>query len=208
MRYCGVVTVRVREVRLAVEPQAWLVSVGTGGVLTSLKHAAQVRDMLFPPTALPTARVVVLDLNAVPTPGYLEELILPLARGIRGGSYGPLKLVVSTPDPGVVRFLHYLATAHDLPIYVTSRPDAIAEAKPVGDLTPTELETLDTLAERGGSITASELSTIIGIEATAAGNRLVNLARKGYVYRFTRPKREGDLFVDPRSARLANPAAG
>ena len=47
---------------------------------------------------------------------------------------------------------------------------------------------------------ASDLADRAGIEATAAGNRLVNLVRKGYVYRWERPRREGDLFVDPRLA--------
>ena len=79
-------------------------------------------------------------------------------------------------------------------------PDDLDSARPIGDLTATERSTLELLKDVGGRATASDPADRAGIEATAAGNCLVNLVRKGYVYRCERPRREGDLFVDPRLA--------
>ncbi len=42
-----------------------------------------------------------------------------------------------------------------------------------------------------------QLARAISIEPTAAGNRLVNLERKGYVYRISRARRQDDLFIGP-----------
>jgi DNA-directed RNA polymerase subunit L len=45
---------------------------------------------------------------------------------------------------------------------------------------------------------------LAGIEVNAAVNRLSSLAKKGYVHRINRPRREGDAFVDLLSAAQQN----
>ena len=47
-------------------------------------------------------------------------------------------------------------------------------------------------------MTASALASAVGLQPTAANNRLVNIERKGFVLRVKRGRDEGDLFVDPR----------
>ena len=66
-------------------------------------------------------------------------------------------------------------------------------------LTARDRETLGLVFEAGGTVHASGLANQVGIEKTAAGNRLVSLQKKGFVQRVERPHPAGDLFVDPRS---------
>lgn len=181
-------------------------SPGTGrGIWTDRRAAAVFRDRAFPERASEDPTLAVLDLTGVfPTPGVLQDLVLPLAQRIRGGLLGTCYLVVCTHDSGVADFLRYLAREHALPLFVASSTAALGEAQPLGDLTSTEQTTLNLLLEQGGAATASELAHWIGLGPTAAGNRLVNLARKGFLYRQTQPRREGDLFVDPRAATAAS----
>lgn len=182
------------------EPQVRVVFVGTVGVVHDRKAAATLREERFPPTAAQGPTVAVLDLSGmIPTPGVLQELLVPLAQKIRGGAYGPLVLVVCTTDQAVADVVGYLAKAHDLAMFVTSAPENLRDAHPVGDLTPADLASFETLADLGGQATASQFALRAGLEQTAAGNRLVNLAKKGYIYRTARSRREGDLFIDPRS---------
>jgi DNA-binding transcriptional ArsR family regulator len=148
----------------------------------------------------------VLAINGSPTvnPGPLRELVLPLAQGIRGGVYGQNVLFVSSAFDGVKEFVRDLAVANEISLYWTSSPDRLEDATPLGEVTPTELETLQAVRDAGGGITVSDLATRTGLEPTAAGNRLVNLAKKGYVYRLERPRREGDLYIDPRGPLLVD----
>ena len=142
-----------------------------------------------------------LDLAGIAfTPSTLQELILPLAQRIRGGEYGPVCLVISTPDPGVGDFIRYMAQAHRLPLYLAHSPFDLQEATPVGALTRTERSTLSTINVLGGQVTASRLAAAEGIGPSAAANRLVNLDREGYLIRQPRGRREGDLYIEPRSA--------
>jgi hypothetical protein len=124
-------------------------------------------------------------------------MLLPLAQRIKGGQYGEMVLAVSTVDHGVADFIRYMAVVHDLPIFVTSDTDDLAGAEPAGNLTPTEKTSLRAIGQLGGKVTANELAKHLGVEATAAGNRLINLSKKGLVYRIERPRREGDLYIDP-----------
>ena len=187
-------------------PDVRLVFPGTAGLWADRHQAALLRELYFPRTAVSNPTIAILDLQGIfPTPGVLEDLILPIAQGIRGGVYGPLLLVVSTPDRSVVDFLNYLARTRDVPLFVVSYPEQVRDAEPVGNLTSTDRTTLNVLMGVGGTVTASQLANRVGIEQTAAGNRLVNLANKGFLYRITQPGREGDLFVDPRS--VVDPAA-
>ena len=146
-------------------------------------------------------QILVLDLAGIAfTPSALQELILPLAQRIRGGEHGTVRLVISTTDPGVSDFIRYMAQAHQLPLYLSHSPFDLREGTPVGALTKTEKSTLDTINVLGGQVTASKLAVTEGIKPSAAANRLVNLDREGYLVRHQRGRREGDLYIEPRSA--------
>jgi uncharacterized membrane protein len=164
--------------------------------------ATDFRTRNFPPgpVAPLTATVIAIDGTPTANPGPLRELVLPIAQAIRGGVYGQTVLFVSSAMDGVGEYLQDLAIANDVGLYWSENPDDLESARPVGDLTATERSTLELLKNVGGRTTAADLADRAGIEATAAGNRLVNLVRKGYVYRWERPRRDGDLFVDPRLA--------
>ena len=170
-------------------------------LLKDLHRAALVRDRLATQLRrLDAPQVLVLDLAGVAlTPATLQELVLPLAQRIRGGEYGTVRLVVSTPDLGVAAFVRYMAQAHQLPLYLSPSPFDISESTPIGNLTKTENNTLDTIVMLGGQVTASMLAEAEGIRPSAATNRLVNLDREGYLVRKTRGRREGDVYIEPRS---------
>ena len=165
------------------------------------QEAVAFREEHFPPRPASQPTAAVIDLNGMPTAnvGRLRELVLPIAQGIRGGVYGQTVLSLSSTVDGFVDFANDLAIANDVGFFWSATSDDIREAKPLGDLSTTERETLGLVKAAGGETTASELAARADIEATAAGNRLVNLVRKGYLHRIDRPRRDGDLFVDPRS---------
>ena len=171
-------------------------------LLSDRRVAALVRDLLA--THLKSSgepQVLVLDLAGIAfTPAALQELILPLAQRIRGGEHGTMRLVISTTDPGVGDFLRYMAYAHRLPLYLSHSPFDLRKGMPVGALTNTERNTLDTISVLGGQVTAAKLAATEGIGPSAATNRLVNLDRVGYLVRQKRGRREGDLYIEPRSA--------
>ena len=171
-------------------------------VLKDRKLAALTRDRLAAHlNLLDDPQVLVLDLAGVAfTPSSLQELVLPLAQRIRGGEHGTVRLVICTTDPGVGDFIRYMAQAHQLPLYLSSSPFDLREGIPVGDLTKTERSTLDTIITLGGQVTASRLAATEGIKPSAAANRLVNLDREGYLVRQSRGRREGDVYIEPRSA--------
>ena len=146
-------------------------------------------------------QVLVLDLGgSAYTPLGLQELILPLAQRIRGGEYGTMRLVISTSNPGVGNYIRFMAQAHEVPLYLAPSPSNLWEGHPVGGLTETERDTLDTIIAFGGRVTASSLAAIDSIRPSAATNRLVNLDREGYLLRQPRGRREGDMYIEPRSA--------
>ena len=164
--------------------------------------AALTRDRLARQLGLVSdPQVLVLDLAGVAfTPSALQELVLPLAQRIRGGEYGTIRFIISTTDPGVSDFIRYMAQVHQLPLYLSRSPFDLWEGTPVGELTKSERSTLDTIVELGGQVTASRLAATEGIRSSAATNRLVNLDREGYLVRQPRGRREGDLYIEPRSA--------
>lgn len=162
--------------------------------------AAELRKAAFPPTALQSPTVYVLDLNSVyPVAGVLEEYVVALAREIRDGLRGPVSLVVDAKNASVRHQLAFLAGTHRLPLFLASSqsPLSVAEAEPAG-LTPSESQTLDVIAEMGGRITAPSLARRLRLRHTAALNRLTPLVEKGYLYRKRRPGRTPDIFCDPR----------
>ena len=145
--------------------------------------------------------ILVLDLAGMTlTPSTMQELILPLAQRIRGGEYGTVCLVISTPDQGVADFVEYMAEINRLPLYLCLPPFDLVKATPVGCLTQTASNTLDSIIMLGGRVTASMLADTEGIRSSAAINRLVNLDREGYLIRQPRSRLEGDIYIEPRSA--------
>lgn len=171
-------------------------------MLTDPGAAAHIRDHLakqLNPCDEPV--VLVLDLAGMEfTPSALQELILPLAQRIRGGEHGIVRMVVSTTDAGVGDFIRYMAHVHELPLYLSYSPFELKESTPVGALTSTERDTLDTIRELGGHVTASRLAEEEGIKPSAAANRLASLDRGGYLVRQQRGRRQGDLYIQPPSA--------
>lgn len=171
-------------------------------IYPDLRQVARWRDAEFPATSLAAPRVVRVNLEgALLTPAALQELVLPVARGIREGVYGPLVLIVVTPDEATVGYLDWLAQCHEVSFFVTpSTATPLDEARPVGALTRTDKDTLDLVTRAGGTVTSSGLAGIGGIEVNAAVNRLAKLARKGFVQRVARTRREGDIYSDVRVA--------
>ena len=123
-----------------------------------------------------------------------------------------MTLVVCTQDEGVRVVLRALAQSQDVALYIAPSPRELDKAEPAGSLTPTEQETLKVLHGLGGRSTIATFAEATGLEANAATNRLVSIKNKGFVQRIERPRRQGQLFLDPRAARLhedpADPTSG
>jgi len=170
---------------------------------------AQYRDREFPPTATGWERVFCINLEGgFFSPGALMEMIVPIGQAIRGGVYGSAALVVVSSDDGTVAFLEALAQKHELPIFLSRSADSpLSDARPVGALTTAEMETYGLIRSAGGEVTSSGVADLAGIEVNAAVNRLSALARKGYVHRVARSRREGDAYVDLLSAAEQSVAA-
>lgn len=178
-----------------------MVPVGTGAaVWRDPKAAAIRRDSEFPPVSGGAPRIGILDFGEIqPVPAALREFLVPLGEGIRSGRYGTFSLFVTAPDDATREFVRYLSTARDFPIYIAPSVARVSEATPAGELTVTERDTLDVLARCGGTLTATQFAATTDTNVTTAGNRLINLARRGYVHRIPQSGRAGDLFVDPRA---------
>jgi hypothetical protein len=169
------------------------------GDLSDPERAAQALVSTVPATVFKHPTTLVIDLRGkLLSPSALTELIVPLGQGIRGGAYGDAKLVVATTDPAVQEFVALLASRYQIPMFVTNSPEETLQAHPVGDLTEADIETLEELRASGSVATVSSLAEAVGLQPTAANNRLVNVVRKGFVLRVKRGRDEGDLFVDPR----------
>ena len=142
--------------------------------------------------------VALIDFGTVaPTTRVLREFFVPFREATN--AHANVSYVLSSSDPATREVLSWMADANDLGMYITSSPEFLRDAEPAGDISAAEAETLEQLKRLGGTLTAAELAEWMGLEATAAGNRLVNLARKGYVLRIQRPRRQGDQFIDPRT---------
>jgi hypothetical protein len=173
------------------------------GDLSDPETAARLRDAWIPATAFTRPTTLVLDLSGkLLSPSALKELIVVLGQRIRAGMYGDARLVVATSDPAVQESCALLARTYQIPLYLatSSRAEDVFHAIPAGDLTEADVETLEEVRASGSVITASGLAGAVGLQATAANNRLVNVERKGFVLRVRRGRDEGDLFVDPRVA--------
>jgi hypothetical protein len=187
-------------------PAIRVIRVSTGGVLLDREHAAYKGNFAVPPAAVKSPETFVVDLESDRSEILaLQSLLLPLAERVRNGFYGSVRLVVSSTDPGVALLVDYLAANYSLPIFLSkgSSGEALRDARPAGNVTATEVATLDAiLNSEGVGLTASGLAERFGIELTAAGNRLVNLEKRGLVYRLRQPGREADRFIDPRASQV------
>jgi hypothetical protein len=176
------------------------------GDLSDPAQAAHVVAGLNPETGEPGPHLAILDLSGkLLSPASLRELIVSVGQKAQAGIYGDIKLVLVSSDPAVVEQANLLAREHQLPLFIASSrdPAAIEEAVPAGDLTLAERETLGALRRLGGLATVSRFAEAMDLEPSAATNRLVNVDRKGYLYRVERGRRLGDVFVDPRIRRQA-----
>lgn len=166
---------------------------------------AHFRDEQFPPTASSNERILMINLEGVfLSPGALMDMILPVARSVRSGVYGPTSLLVITSDDATIEFLESMAERHDLSLFVSpSSNKPLSEARPIGALTTTEADTLSLVRQSGGVVTSSRIADLAGIEPNAAVNRVTGLVRKRYLHRVSRSRSEGDTFVDLLSAPSA-----
>lgn len=183
----------------------------TTGPLFDLEAIDRFRDGLVEPSGVSEPTTLAINLEGrFPSPGVLVDLILPLARAVKGGMYGPLNVVVCTQDQAVQNIIGALASAEDLRIFIAPSRRELDLAEPVGRLTATEKETLDIVNGLGGRATVAMFSTATGLEPNAATNRLVALLNKGFVQRVQRPGRQGQLFLDPRIAaeEVDDPTSG
>lgn len=177
-------------------PRLIVYTVATGGLIDLPSIPSSVRHVAANQLGSRQPTVLVLELGSarfeVQT---LLEMLTPLAREIRAGRFGEVVLVVATTQDSVASIVRMVSETEDLPMYVTSSVNQVKYAQPAGRLTPTEKASLEALDFLGGHVTASRFASQTSLELTAAGNRLSNLARRGYVLRMPRSRREGDLFV-------------
>jgi len=175
------------------------------GDLTDPEQVIHVVEDLKPGTG-EGPHLAILDLSGkLFSPASLRQLIVPFGQQILGGVFGQMKVVIVSADPAVLEQVALLAREHQLPFFlaVSRDPAAVEQAMPAGDLTPSEAETLNYIRELGGMTTVARLAEAMNLESNAATNRLVNVDRKGYLYRIKRNRQLGDLFVDPRTRRQA-----
>ena len=176
------------------------VRVATGPVVWDDPHADQVVRRFMSLEREHPPMLVVIDLDATyPTARVLQRLVVNLGEDVMAGRYGSCSLVFCSQDEDTRNVIYDIAESQSVAIFLCSTYEDVRYADPVGDLTPSDLETLDFVFNEGGTVNAQDLANRDGIEQTTAGNRLVSLQKKGYVLRVQQPHPVGDLFIDPRS---------
>jgi hypothetical protein len=171
-------------------------------------RAEEFRKTAFPLTAAQSPTVFVLDLNDVyPWANVLDTYLVTLAREVREGFHGQVSLVVKTMNTVLRQQVEMLAHINNVPLFLAAvtAPLEISESKPVG-LAPSDRQTIDVVGDLGGRVTAAVVAERLGLQHTAALNRLNGLVLKGYLHRLRRPGRTADLFVDPRFPSLEETA--
>ncbi len=156
-----------------------------------------------PPTDPNNPVVYVLDLAGIlPSVRILDDIMSKLVSIVDRRAPHSIAFVVATDDAAVRHFVQMLALERDLPLYVSdsASPLSVMAAIPVGDLSATEQQTLSSIEQLGGRVTAGQLSRQLGIKSTAASNRLATLEAKGLLYRQSQPGRSPDVFIDHRVA--------
>jgi hypothetical protein len=183
------------------------VNAGTGSAVWDDPNASgswnRVIERVMPRDRRHGPMIGILDLAKLrPTPVVLRDVIVAIGEDVRAGRYGNFTFVVSSEDDATRSVVSDIAFAKDVAIFVSSSPNHLEQAEPVGDLTVKDRETLGLVLKAGGTVTAAELAEKLGIEQTTAGNRLIALNKKGYLQRLQRPHPVGDQFLDARSVRL------
>lgn len=182
------------------------VPAGTGSAVWDDPHAETVIQRFMPRDRMHRPTIGIVHLGGVrPTPGVLRNVVVTLGEDIKAGRYGEFSLIVSSEDAATRSVISDIAASQNVAVFVCASPSAIDEAEPVGGLTLKDRETMNLVLKAGGTVTAMDFAQQNGVEQTTAGNRLVSLHKKGYLQRVTRPHPVGDLFIDPRSMRLAHP---
>ena len=176
------------------------VPAGTGPAVWDDPYADQVVHRFMPPERKHPPMLGVIHMDAVrPTPGVLRNVVVTLAEDVKAGRYGNCSLFICSRDEDTRSVIGDIAESQNIAVFLCSTYADLKYAEPVGGLTAKDHETLCLVSDAGGTVNAMGLAERVGIEKTAAGNRLVSLQKKGFVQRVERPHPAGDLFVDPRS---------
>lgn len=185
-----------------------IVAAGTGSSVWDQPNADLVIQRFMPPDRRHGPMVGIVHLGGVrPTPNVLRDVVVTIGEDVRAGRYGDFTLIVSSEDEATRSVIGDIAKSQDVPMFISSSTIDLSCAEPAGGLTAKDRETLDYVLSVGGTVTATEMASQVGVEQTTAGNRLVSLHKKGYLQRLTRPHPIGDLFMDPRSVRLTDSGA-
>jgi hypothetical protein len=168
---------------------------------TDPKAAAEWRAAVLPATAWDGPAMRMLNLEGVGDHLGLHagsELVGRVVEGLAAGSYGKAFWfgVVSASAP-VQEYATALAEHYGTTIYFASTFDTTPHAIRPSSITVTEHKTLDAVLSLGGRLTAAELAVHQDLEPAAATNRLSTLERKGFLVRYSRSRRDGDVFADP-----------
>ena len=179
------------------------VPAGTGSVVWDDPYADQVIQRFMPPYRRHGPMLGVVHIGAVrPTPAVLRNMIVTVGEDVKAGRYGDFSLFICSEDEDTRSVIGDIAASNNVAMFVCSSYSDLEHAEPVGLLTANDRETLRLVSKAGGTVTALGLADEVGIEKTAAGNRLVSLQKKGYLQRVERPHPAGNLFVDPRSVHV------
>jgi hypothetical protein len=185
----------------------------TTGPVLDVDLVVDFANNLVKPTGAHDPTVLLINLEGrFLSATMLYELLVPLSGAIVAGAHGSIALVVATPDPALADVIRAIAHMYKLPLFLTTSKDEIGDAEPLGPLTPSDLETLQALKVLGGRASVSMVAQEAGIDHKAAGNRLSTLDDRHMVLKVNRPRRQGDLFLDPRVAipveEPSHPASG
>ncbi|MCY4421286.1 MAG: hypothetical protein OXC42_08615 [Gammaproteobacteria bacterium] len=177
---------------------------GTGSVVWDDPHAKQVVHRFMPQDRRHGPMLGVLHIGeARPTPHVLREVVVKVGEDIKAGRYGDLSFFVCSLDEDTKSVIGDIAASRNVAMFLSSSLTDLKHAEPIGGLTAKDHETLSLVLEAGGTVSAVEFALQVGIEKTAAGNRLVSLHKKGYLQRLERPHPVGDLFIDARSVNFS-----
>lgn len=138
-----------------------------------------------------------------PSASVIYDLVVRLGKEVASRKHGEMSLVLATPDPALANVIRALAEANDVSLFLAQSVLEVGSAEPVGRLTAADLETLRVLKELGGRASVGNLAKAASIDHTAAGNRLAVLDKKQLVLRVDRPRRQGNVYLDPRIASAA-----
>ena len=190
----------VQEIKFDVR----FVPAGTGSVVWDDPYADRVIERFMPPERRHGPMLGVMHIGGLrPTPAVLRNMVVTVGEDVKAGRYGDFSFFICSEDEDTRSVIADIAASQNVALFVCPSSSELDLAEPVGLLTARDHETLGLVSKAGGTVTALDFAEQVGIEKTAAGNRLVALQKKGYLQRVQRPHPAGDLFVDPRSIPLS-----